>query len=177
MKLLEVGLAPLISDQGQKWKRYAMKVLDAPLQRILAFTEADERIRKGSGPVLLTGCAESQKVHVMSQAGAEKARLIVTYDERQAKALQEDFESFSEEVFYFPARDFLFYQADIRNNAITAEQIRVLRALREKRARVIVTTFSGMMNVLPPAELFDGCRTEIEEGAIVANRRTDVVEA
>ena len=144
-----------------------MKVLDAPLQRILAFTEADERIRKGGGPVLLTGCAESQKVHVMSQAGADDARLIVTYDEKQAKALQEDFEFFSDEVFYFPAKDFLFYQADIRNNAITAEQIRVLRALREKRARVVVTTFAGMMNVLPAAALFDECRTEIEEGAVV----------
>ena len=144
-----------------------MKVLDAPLSRILAFTEADERVRRNGGPVLLTGCAESQKVHVMNQAGQGKARLIVTYDERQARALFEDLEFFSEGVFYFPAKDLLFYQADLRSNTITTERIRVLRALREGKARAVVTTFAAMMNVLPDTGRFDAGKTEITEGAVV----------
>ena len=67
-----------------------MKLFDAPLGKIASFTEADRRLSAGNGPVQLTGCVESQKVHMMSRAGNADTRLVVTYDDREARALSED---------------------------------------------------------------------------------------
>ena len=37
------------------------------------------------------------------------------------------------EVLFYPARDLIFYQADIHGNLITKQRIQVLKALLERR--------------------------------------------
>ena len=144
-----------------------MKLFDAPLGKIASFTEADRRLSAGNGPVQLTGCVESQKVHMMSRAGNADTRLVVTYDDREARALSEDLKLFSKNVLFFPAKDLLFYQADIRSGNIATERMKVIRALYEGRKDLtIVTTMTGMMNTLAPFEQFAEQLIGLSEGAV-----------
>ena len=144
-----------------------MRFLNAPLHRIASFQEADRMLKEARGPVQLLGCAESQKVHIMSQAGGEKTRLIVTYDEREARSLLEDCKLFSRNVLFFPAKDLLFYQADIKSNTIARERMQVMRQIREAGDEpfTIVTTMAAMMNTLAPFEQFEAGLIELSEGA------------
>ena len=144
-----------------------MKLFDAPLGKIASFTEADRRLSAGNGPVQLTGCVESQKVHMMSRAGNADTRLVVTYDDREARTLSEDLKLFSKNVLFFPAKDLLFYQADIRSGNIATERMKVIRALYEGRKDLtIVTTMTGMMNTLAPFEQFAEQLIGLSEGAV-----------
>ena len=59
---------------------------------------------------------------------------------------------FDREVVYYPAKDMLFYQSDIRGNLLTAERIKALKAIRENEHVTLVTTFDALMNTMAPLE-------------------------
>ena len=146
--------------------------LSSPLSRLQAFSEAQRKLRDAEGPVQLSGCVESQKVQLMSQAGPSKTRLIVTYDEREARLILEDLALFSASPLLFPEKDILFYQADTKSNVLLRERMRVFRALHEARQdpekeAVIVTTAGGVMNKRAPFELFEKRLLTLEEAAVV----------
>ncbi len=145
-----------------------MRFLDAPLHRISSFVEADRLLKEAKGPVQMLGCVESQKVHMMSQAGDSKTRLIVTYDDREARSVVEDCKLFSGNVLFFPAKDLLFYQADIKSNNIARERMQVMRRIREagEEPFIVVTTMAAMMNSLAPFEQFKEGLIELSETAI-----------
>ena len=149
-----------------------MDFLSSPLRSLQAFNEAQRLLSEGSGPVQLSGCVESQKVQMMSQAGRAKTRLVVTYDEREARAVQEDFRLFSPCALRFPEKDILFYQADTKSNVLMRERMKALRALHEAKTDpekevAVVTTVGGVMNVLPPYELFEERLIRLSEGSVV----------
>ena len=140
--------------------------------RLQAFSEAQNKLRDADGPVQLAGCVESQKVQMMSQAGPAKTRLIVTYDEREARLILEDLALFSSCPLLFPEKDILFYQADTKSNVLLRERMRVFRALHEARSDpekevAVVTTPGGVMNALAPFELFEDRLLSLEEAAVV----------
>ncbi len=145
-----------------------MDFFDLPLTRIPSFETIGRRLDAGEGPIQLSGAVESQKVHIMSRAGNAKTRLVVTYDELQARALLEDFRFFSKEVLFFPEKDLLFYQADIRSNDLIRERMtvyrRILESMEQDRELTVVTTVGALLNTLPPFENFDKKLIRLSEG-------------
>ena len=141
-----------------------MEFLDAPIRRLAAFTEADTILKRSLGPVQLSGCVESQKVQMMSRAGGKPVRLAVTYDERAARALLEDFLAFGEEAYFFPGKDLLFYQADMRSGNIARDRMKVFRRFSEPGAFTVVTTVQALMNRTVPEEVFSESVLTLSEG-------------
>lgn len=50
-------------------------------------------------------------------------KIIVTFNEQKAREILEDYRFFDRETLYFPAKDILFYQSDIRSNQLTGERL------------------------------------------------------
>ncbi len=145
-----------------------MKFFDRPLEKLAAFREISEALDKGNGPAALVGAAESQKVHIMDQAGSGCVRLIVTYDETEARALLDDYRFFKEAVLLFPERDLLFYQADLKSNILTRERMRVLRRLMLRTSEeplTIITDIQAVMNTMAPPEVYQDHVMMLSEGA------------
>ena len=69
-----------------------MRVLTAPLEELGEFIEIKESLRRDSASVALTGCMESQKLHMIYGLGEGiKHKLIVTFSDLKAKELMEDY--------------------------------------------------------------------------------------
>ena len=64
----------------------------------------------------------------------------MTYDDQRAREIYDDFRSFTENVWLYPAKDLLFYSADIHGNLMTRQRIAVWRHLMEEKEGVVVTT-------------------------------------
>lgn len=58
-----------------------MKYLETPVMGLAAIFEANEKIKKGEGPVQIAGATESLKSYLMLSVGEEKPHLLVSYDE------------------------------------------------------------------------------------------------
>jgi transcription-repair coupling factor (superfamily II helicase) len=73
----------------------------------------------GGKLVSISGCIDTQKVHIASAIGsAYNFVLMVTSDEIKARKIVEDALFFNKNVVYYPAKDAIFYNADISGNQI-----------------------------------------------------------
>ena len=134
-----------------------MKAFLEPLKNLSGFGELKKALEKQSGLYSITGCIDAQKPHMMYACNDDKrSHIIVTFNEQKAKELYEEYRFFDSEVVYYPAKDVLFYQADIRGNVLTAERIRALKAIREQENVTLITTFDALMNTqAPPEKIWD----------------------
>ena len=108
-----------------------------PLLELEAFGQIREQLKKEEGLQLITGCVDSQKTHLMYSLGRDwPVKLILTYNELKAKEIYEEYEALGEDVYYYPARDFLFFQADIQGNELLRQRGHRLLAQREDRVQV-----------------------------------------
>ena len=96
--------------------------------------------------------------------GPFKWRLAVTYDDSRAKEIYEDFRNFTDKVWLYPARDLLFYSADIHGNLLTRQRIEVLKRLLTEPGGVVVTTVDGLMDHLLPLSLLKSRTISIQCG-------------
>ena len=144
-----------------------MQALLAPLQELAEFDLAREGIRKKQTPVSISGCVDSQKLHMIyGLADGFKYKVIVTYSDLKARELYEEYRFYDRNVAYYPAKDLIFFQADIHGNQLTKERIRVLRRLAERKPLTLITTFSALMT---PQVMWDTDKDilRIEKGMLV----------
>ena len=71
------------------------------------------------------------------------------------KSFTDGYRFFDREVCLFPARDLIFYNADIHSNLITRQRIQVMKALLERKELTVITTMGGCMDHLLPLEEFE----------------------
>ena len=111
-----------------------MNTLLAPLWEISEFEEIQKQLDKENGCVALTGCIESQKLHMAYglSEGRFQNRIFVTYSDQRIKELLEDERFYDREAVVYPSRDLIFYQADIHGNQLTKERIKTLRRILEE---------------------------------------------
>ena len=129
-----------------------MRAFTEPLQELEEFQKIQQALKKQS--IQVTGCIDAQKAHFIYAAGAAKKKLIVTYSELRAKELYENYRLFDKNVLFYPAKDLIFYSADVQSNLLVQQRIRVLQKLMEEEEVTIVTTMGGIMDHLLPPEVF-----------------------
>ena len=128
-----------------------MSIFTQPLKEYNEITKLKEALKNKNTPILLTGCIDSQKCNVSAEIGEEyDVKLIITYNDVRAKEIYEDYRLYDKDVMYYPAKDIIFYSADIHGNAIVKERLKVIKKLSEGEAVTIVTTLAaGLDKVLP----------------------------
>ena len=105
-----------------------MRAFTEPLQELEEFQKIQQALKKQS--IQVTGCIDAQKAHFIYAAGeAVKKKLIVTYSELRAKELCENYRLFDKNVLFYPAKDLIFYSADVQSNLLVQQRIRVLQKL------------------------------------------------
>ena len=128
-----------------------MKTFTAPLKELKEFNDIRENITLKTLPVQVTGCIDSQKCHLIHGLGEGfKYKVIVTYNDLKAKEIYEDYRLYDREVYIYPAKDIIFYSADIHGNAIVRERLRILNRIIEKKDTTIIVTLDGGMDRLLP---------------------------
>ena len=82
-----------------------------PLTDLIEYEEMDQALTRRQGPVRMSGCLDSQKVHLIQEVTADIPwKLVVTYDESRAREIYDDFGCFRQDVWLYPARDLLFWK-------------------------------------------------------------------
>ena len=127
------------------------RLFETPLRELKDFEDLTAALAKKDGPVAVSGCLDSQKVHLLYEAAKEtKVRLVVTYDDTRAREIYEDLCFFDSNTWLYPARDLLFFNADIHGNLLTKQRMAVFRHLMEDASGWVVTTLDGLMDHLLP---------------------------
>ena len=130
-----------------------MKAFMAPLQGLAEFEQIKEKSKTNKGILQVSGCMESQKSHLMyGLSGIAPYRLILAEDERRAREIYEDYRFYDRKVYSYPAKDLLFFQADIHGNLLIRQRMKVIKALLEEKELTVVTSIDGCMDFLESLE-------------------------
>ena len=126
-----------------------MKAFLTPLQGLAEFEQIKEKSKTNKGILQVSGCMESQKSHLMyGLSGIAPYRLILAEDERRAREIYEDYRFYDRKVYSYPAKDLLFFQADIHGNLLIRQRMKVIKALLGEKELTVVTSIDGCMDFL-----------------------------
>jgi len=131
-----------------------VKTFEEPLQDCNEYNLLMEQLKKDDKKqkaFQITGCLDSQQVNFMSGIAKEYSySVVVTHSEKRAREIYEDFLLYTKDVSYYPAKDFIFYSADIHGTLTIRERLNTICRLVEGQKAVIVTTIDGLMDKLIP---------------------------
>ena len=138
-----------------------------PLKELADYQKIVGSRRKKKGVLQIAGCVNSQKTHLAKALSDDfEYRVIVFSSEEKAKQAYEEWRVLEENVWLYPARDLLFYHADIKGAFLTSRRMEVLRAMVEKKKRepiTVVTTMDAFLDGLPLKEELSKSRIRITD--------------
>ena len=130
-----------------------MQAFVAPLRELAEYEAIQKSKKEKHGLIQITGCVSSQKTHFMYALGdGFRYKIIACSSETKAKQIFEEYKILGENVFQYPAKDLLFYQADLRGKYLTKQRMEVFQAMMDGQDMTIVTTFDGFMDALIPLD-------------------------
>lgn len=148
-----------------------MRALLAPLEELAEYEEIKRALTKEKAAVSLSGCVDSEKLHIIyGLSDGFRYKIIATYSDLKAKELYEDYKFYDRNVTLYPAKDLIFFQADIHGNQLVMERMKCLRRLLEGRPVTVITTYDALMAPQIPVEVF-------RRHVIPIDKRTPVVES
>lgn len=145
-----------------------MNALISPLTQMNEYNEIKTALQKESGLIQVSGCIDSQKTHFMYALSQEfKNKIIVASNELKAKEIYEDYKSFDKQVMLYPAKDLIFYNADIHGNLIAKQRIHVIKQIMKEEGVTVILTLDGLMNYLVPLEAVKNALIQIDQESSV----------
>ncbi len=144
------------------------KKFKSTLSEALSFTECRQTLERKQGPAVLSGCLDSQLIHMAVElTEGYPLKLLVTHSEQKAAEMAEDAACFGEDAIVFPAKDLLFYQADVSGKLITARRMSAIKRIITEGRGLVITTVDSLIERLRPAELVMDSVIELESGSVV----------
>ncbi|MBR0132382.1 MAG: transcription-repair coupling factor [Lachnospiraceae bacterium] len=143
-----------------------LSCLKEPLSEYREYSQALEAIEKGMLPLRITGATPIQRLH-FAQALSDNVsfRVIITYNDLQARKMAESYRLFDEDVLFYPAKDFIFYQSDIQGRQLVRERMKVIERLISGKGGTIITTIDAGMDERLPFKRFKDAVIKIDESS------------
>ena len=129
-----------------------MDSLYSPFRESELYKLYEEASKEGKFPLEVSGTDGYARYYVMDCISKDQKKLIVTYSEDRAKEICEAFHFFDRNTLYYPAKDALFYSADIHGHAILAERMEVIKAIIEDKQSTIVVSLDALLNKVVPLQ-------------------------
>ena len=148
-------------------REIAMKAITEPILASEQYQSILQAMnQKGCTAVFgLSDTAFSCAVHCLGRQ--TKYRVIITYGERRARQLEEYYRFFDRSVYTYPAKDVLFYSADVHGNAIVRQRIEILKLLAEEQEATIILPAEALLERIPKLEELRKNRYTIQVGDTV----------
>ncbi|MCB6285404.1 transcription-repair coupling factor [[Clostridium] scindens] len=144
-----------------------MQALIRPVNELAEFEEISRDIRKGAGMIRVCGCVNSQKTHMMyALSDGCNYRVIACSSESKAKQVYEEYRFLDPNTYLYPAKDLLFYQADLRSKELVSQRMEVIQAVAAGEEATVVTSFDAFMDSLLPKDVI------VEKTVRIANDST-----
>ena len=143
-----------------------MQALLAPLRELAELEEIQKEQKKEAGMLLLSNCSGSEKTHLMyGLSGEFRKKLIIRSSSEKAASTYEEYRFLSENVYLYPAKDLLFYHADIKGKYLLQKRMEVIREiLNAPEDLTIITTMDAFLDGMPLLESFRKHTLEVESG-------------
>lgn len=129
-----------------------METLKAPFRLSEVGSKCEKAFQSSKTPVEIIGTDGYARYYAMDCLGTDKIKLIVTYSEDRAKEILDAYSFFDRNIMYYPAKDVLFYSADIHGHTILRQRMEVIKGIIEQNVSTIVVSIDALLNKIVPLE-------------------------
>lgn len=167
-----------------------MKALTEPLLELGSYRQVLDSIKEGKTPVFATGVIDAAKNHLAYclKQHTDRPVMILTYSELRAKEIMEDLAFFERDCVYYPAKDILFYSADVHSMEMNRQRFLALERLLKGETPVVVASMEALLDKYPKKEVFASFLLKLQVGdeaelsdltrklVVMGYERTELVE-
>lgn len=110
------------------------------------YKRLEESVDRGLSPVAVHGLSESQRSHIAYSLfhHVKRPMVVLTYNDLEAKKLYEDLLLFTENVYYLPSREVLFYDIEAVSSDIAGERLKTIKAIVDNSLSILVTSVDNL---------------------------------
>ena len=134
-----------------------MNIITKELLQLSKFKEYITELKKEKASITISGLSDVGKIEFIAstQEAIKRPICIVTYNEMQAKSIQENLKFFVNSIDYFPKREIVAYDFIAESKDLPYERIDLLNKLKENKVDIVVTTIEALMQkMICKKELF-----------------------
>lgn len=144
-----------------------MKCFDYPLFELNEFEQVRDCLSHNKS-CQVTGCGDSQLAHFINGLGnGYKQKVIVTFSAVKAREIYEDLKGFTDDAVIYPAKDFIFFSADVHGNFILQQRLEFIQKIVEDKSFTVILTPDAFMDKILPLKKIRDSYIEISEGSVV----------
>jgi len=145
-----------------------LETLLTPVREYPVMKELQDAVKDNNLPVHLWGMSRSIRPLIeLSMRGDNAFTLVVTYDEARAEKLYDDYRFYDRDVFIYPAKDALFYYADVHGNVTARKRLEIIKRINDGERTVVITTIDGLMDKIPLMKDIAGGAINLKRGDTV----------
>ena len=134
-------------------KKYLDRAKELP-----GFPEIYNTLEKTGSNVHVTGCGDPQKFHISESLNDRPVHLIVTENESRAAQIMADCSFFGARCVYYPAKDMIFYSADLHGNQIISKRLNCIyelaESIKQNKELTVVTTIDAFSDHIMPIKKY-----------------------
>ena len=133
-----------------------LRGLMEPLISSEEFIELESYIKGDKHPIEIEGLSESGKSYVINgiYEVSDKPVVIITNSDMEAKNLYEDLNLYLSNVYYFPAKEIVFYNVDAISGDLRWARLNVIKEILSNNKNIIVTSIDAFAARYTPKNLF-----------------------
>ncbi len=133
-----------------------LKGLMEPLKSSSKYEEILRDIGNNKFPMGIYGVSESARSYIINGIydSLDKPLFIFTHSDMEAKNIYEDLSFYINEVYYFPAREVVFYNIDAISGDLRWERLKVLKEIISSGKKIIVSSIDVLSPCYTPKKLF-----------------------
>lgn len=127
-----------------------------PLENSAEFISIMNSIKGKRYPVGIYGASESGRGYIIDGIfeNIDKSMVIITQSDMEAKNLYEDLILYTNEVYYFPAKEMVFYNIDAISGDLRWARLKVINEILNDKKKIIVTSIDAFVGKYTPHKLF-----------------------
>ncbi len=128
-----------------------------PLSENSTFNEIIASIKTDKFPININGLSDSGKSYSIFGIYEEidSPMIILTNNDMEAKNLYEDLSFYTNDIYYFPAKEVVFYNIDAISGDLRWARLKVIKEILNNNKKIIVTSIDSLTSVYTPKELFN----------------------
>lgn len=107
-------------------------------------------------PIEIDGLSSSSKAYFYNAIyeGLGKSVVVITHSDLEAKNVYEDLNLYLNNVYYFPAKEIVFYNIDAISGDLRWARLNVIKEILSKKKNIVVTSIEAFTNEYTPKKLF-----------------------
>lgn len=135
-----------------------------PLSENSTFNEIISSIKNKKYPISINGLSDSGKSYGIYGIfeKIDSSMVILTHSDMEAKNIYEDLSFYTNDIYYFPAKEVVFYNIDAISGDLRWARLKVIKEMMKDSKKIIVTSIDSLTSVYTPRALFEEYNFELK---------------